>query len=448
MIVQSRKSLLALLALLWLTACQGGNQPQSAWSGFLEGQTIDVSAEVGGRIVKVAVQEGDAVQQGQPLISIDDEFVRLRLQAADANIAAAEAQLALLQTGTRPEDIKRAEARVEQARLGLIAASQAVTDTEAIRTNPQALLIAQADAETRALAATQQFTATLKQAEAADLEKNFWAEQNKMLEDGTDIRLPNGSVLHFDTPSARLVFAREQWNQAGNRAWQAWAMVDAAKAGMTIADSAFKDISEQIANPIGLDARVNQVRAARDKAAANLQAAQGALQLLRDGASPAQIQAARAALDQARAARAALDKELTRYQINAPQAGTVLRVANRTGEIVAPASPIVRLSVGGELKLRVFVPMAEVEKIRTGNPANIFVGESNPRRFAGVVTNVADRAEFSGRQAQTDNERNAQLLAIEIALKDADAQVKSGMPATAIFGRSDNAGVDSRTHHR
>ncbi|MCI0476172.1 MAG: efflux RND transporter periplasmic adaptor subunit, partial [Anaerolineales bacterium] len=64
----------------------------------------------------------------------------------------------------------------------------------------------------------------------------------------------------------------------------------------------------------------------------------------------------------------------------------------------------------------------------------VIVNELENRQVSGVVTNIAERAEFTGRAAQTDNDRNAQLIAVEIALKDADEQVKAGMPASLVLG--------------
>ncbi len=422
--------------LLLATACQSGSTSNGneVWAGFLEGKTIEVSSEVGGRVTKIAVQEGDAVLQGQPMVLLDDEFIRWRIQAANANVAAAEAQLALLESGARAEEIQKAQARADQARAAHLAAAQAYTDTVAIRATPQTLLIAKTDAEARAIAASFTLTATAMQAQAADLEAAFWGDQTRILEGGIDITLPRGGTLHFDTPSSRLAYVQEEWSKAGNRAWQAWAAVDTANANAIIASANLQDISDQLTNPIVLDNRVNQARAARDRAAALSQAADAALALLREGATTAQIQTARAAVDQARAAREALDQELTRYQIVAPNAGTVMRLPYRVGEIAAPNAPIVRLSVEGELKLRVFVPITALEKLRVGDTATVFASEPNNRKLAGVVTTIADRAEFSGRQTQTDSERNAQLIAVEIAVKDADAQVKAGMPASVVFG--------------
>lgn len=432
---------LALSAVACQTANNTTTPDNSVWTGFLEGKTLDVSAEVGGRVTSIAVEEGDVVKQGQPLATIDDEFIRLRIEIADANVSAPQAQLALLEAGARPEDLQKAQARVEQAKAALIAATQAVMDTEAIRANPQTLAILKADAQTRAIAATFNYTATAKQAEAADLESRLWADINKQLGEGSDIRLPTGTTLHFDSPQNRRVYAQSEWNRASTTAWQAWASLDIANANLATAYANWKDLSDQLANPIALDARVNQARAARARAAANVQVAAAALQVLRDGASPAQIQAARASLDQTRAARAALGQELGHYQITAPSDGVVTRVAYRVGEIVPPATAIARLSVGGELKLRVFVPMAQLERIHLGENAMIIVNELNNRPLSGTVTNIANRAEFSGRQAQTDNDRNAQLIAVEITLTNADEQVIAGMPASIVFGAVPSSGI-------
>ncbi len=441
----SIRLVLLAMTIAILTACQAANSAtaldNSVWTGFLEGKTLDVSAEVGGRVTNIAVEEGDVVKQGQPLATIDDEFIRLRVEIADANVAAAQAQLDLLQAGARSEDIRKANARVEQTQAALVAATQAVTDTEAIRANPQTLTILRTDAETRAIAATFNYTATAKQAEAADLESRLWADINKQLGEGVDIRLPTGTTLHFDSPQNRRVYAQGEWNRASTTAWQAWASLDVAHANALSAYASWKDLNDQLANPIALDARVNQARAARDRAAANVLVAQAALQSLRDGASPAQIQTARAALDQARAARAALDPELARYQIAAPREGVVTRVAYRVGEVVPAATPLVRLSVAGDLKLRVFVPMTQVERIRLGESATVIVNELSNRQVSGTITNIAERAEFAGRAAQTDDDRNAQLVAIEITLKDADEQVKAGMPASLVIGAIPSSGI-------
>lgn len=432
------RNLIFLCVLFTLAACQAAPSiklnDSETFTGFLIGETVDVSAEVGGRVANVAVQEGASVQAGQVLLMLDDEIIKLRVEIADANVSAAQAQVALLEAGARAEELDRAEARVIQARAARDLAAQALADAEAIRARPQALLIAHAQAEQRAQIAHEQLLAAAHQAQAADLEHALWEEQVRAMWDGVDVRLPNGQVVHFDTPTQKLDFAQREWNQAGNRAWQAWGAVEQAKANADAANAALKDIADQLANPIALDARVNQARAAHARTLASAQSALLVLAVLRDGSSPAQIQGTRALVDQAKSARAALDQDVKRHQIIAPRAGVVTRVFYRAGETIAPTTPLVRLSVAGDLKLRVFVPMTTLAKIKLNDAATIALDDSNNRTVSGVISFIAERAEFSGRQAQTDDERNAHLVTVEIAIKNADGQLKAGMPASAAFG--------------
>jgi membrane fusion protein YbhG len=428
-----------VLLLAGLCSCQAlpgtsSSSTAEVWTGFIEGETVDVSAQTGGRLTTLAVQEGDRVQANQPLATLDDELVQRQIEMADANIAAADAQVQLLEAGARPEDVRKAEARVEQARAALDAANQAAGDAEALRANPQSLLVLKAQAEARAQAAAQQFDAAVKQAQAADVEHQFWQEQISMVEGGVEITLPDGTTRHFGVPSARMTFLTSQSNEAGHAAWEAWGAVTTAQANKDAAAAALQDIEDQLSNPLALDANVDQASGARDRAAANLQSAQAALQVLRDGASPAQIQAARAAAAQARAARASLDQELAHYKIAAPRAGTVTQVFYRVGEVVPPAAPLVRLSVAGDLTLRVFVPMSQLDQIHLGAVRTIWLPDLNNRTSSATVTNIADQAEFTARQAQTDSERNAQLVAVELKLQNPDSAVKAGMPASVSFG--------------
>ena len=440
------KRILLILVLVVLTACQSVQTTTTTngadtFTGFLIGETVEVSSEVGGRIASVAVREGEVVQAGQTLLTLDDEMIKLRIEMAEANVAAAQAQVALLQVGARNEDIRRAEARVEQARASLVTATQALTDTLAIRANPQTLLIAQAQAQQRAQVAQEQLVASAQQAESADLEHAFWEETVRGMWAGNDVRLPNGTVLHFNTPTQKLDYAQREWSRAGTDAWQAWGAVTQAQANLDGANAALKDITEQITNSVALDTRVNLARANRDRTNAALASAQAALQVLREGASPSQVQSARAVLDQARAARASLDQELARHTIVAPKAGTVARMLYRTGEVIAATTPVTRLTVNGDLKLRVFVPMSTLAQIKLNQSANIVVPEAKNRATTATVTFIADRAEFAGRQSQTDDERNAQLVTVEMAVKNPDGQLKPGMPATAALNGTPSNGI-------
>ncbi len=69
-----------------------------------------------GWVKSVAVKEGDHVEEGQVLASLDDAQQRLALKQAEASLKAAEARLEQVEKGPSPEDIAAAEAAVKSAK--------------------------------------------------------------------------------------------------------------------------------------------------------------------------------------------------------------------------------------------------------------------------------------------------------------------------------------------
>lgn len=84
-------------------------------SGHVEATEVHVSAEVGGRIVELKVDEGARVTSGDVIALLDTRDTELQIQRARADRAAAVAQLRLLEAGSRAEDIRQGQAQVEAA---------------------------------------------------------------------------------------------------------------------------------------------------------------------------------------------------------------------------------------------------------------------------------------------------------------------------------------------
>ena len=87
--------------------------------GNVDIREVDMAFEVGGRIDEVAVEEGDRVSAGDLLAAVDPARGRDRLAQADAQIAQAEADLARLRNGNRPQEVAQARARVAAAEAAL-----------------------------------------------------------------------------------------------------------------------------------------------------------------------------------------------------------------------------------------------------------------------------------------------------------------------------------------
>jgi HlyD family secretion protein len=102
----------ALFLCLALAACSRKGDPPLL--GTLEWDRIAVAAEASEPIVRIAVAEGDVVEAGQVLLSLDTRRADARLAQARADVAQREAALSELVNGARVETI--AAARADLAR--------------------------------------------------------------------------------------------------------------------------------------------------------------------------------------------------------------------------------------------------------------------------------------------------------------------------------------------
>ncbi len=87
-----------------------------AASGTVEATEADLGFQAGGRILEIAVREGDAVEAGAVLARLDAAELRARAAAAEAQLAAARALLAELERGARPGERAQARAAADVAR--------------------------------------------------------------------------------------------------------------------------------------------------------------------------------------------------------------------------------------------------------------------------------------------------------------------------------------------
>ena len=115
---------LLLFATLMLSACQWPWQGEAGdgvidLSGTVDAREVALAFQVGGRLLSLHVDEGDAVKRGQPIAELDPVDYQLALQRAQAEAASAKMVLAALQAGTRPQALRVAEAAVVQAQSEL-----------------------------------------------------------------------------------------------------------------------------------------------------------------------------------------------------------------------------------------------------------------------------------------------------------------------------------------
>ena len=84
-------------------------------NAYVQQDKVSISAEVGGRIVEVAVHENDVVNAGDLLFRIDPAPYRIAIEQADAAIAAAQVRVSSLQTEYQTTGVDIESAREDVA---------------------------------------------------------------------------------------------------------------------------------------------------------------------------------------------------------------------------------------------------------------------------------------------------------------------------------------------
>jgi len=117
---------------LYLQKETNGKEQGLRIHGNVDIRQVEVAFEDSGRIVKILVAEGDSVKQGEKLAEIDPVRYQAAVDRAQAVVAAREQMLSRLLAGSRPEEIKAAEAKVANARAMVADAQQAYERTKAL----------------------------------------------------------------------------------------------------------------------------------------------------------------------------------------------------------------------------------------------------------------------------------------------------------------------------
>jgi HlyD family secretion protein len=106
-----------LAALIAVAGCE--RPDKDAWQGYVETEYTYVAPLEAGRIVALAVERGDQVEAGQPLFALEDDAERAARERAAAELAQAEADLADLRKGDRPQDLAIIQAQLDEARASM-----------------------------------------------------------------------------------------------------------------------------------------------------------------------------------------------------------------------------------------------------------------------------------------------------------------------------------------
>jgi HlyD family secretion protein len=123
------KKIHAILLSLLLFSCSE-QLDDGSFQGYVEGRQLNLAPRSTGILTNLNVTEGDLVEKGAMLFSVDSERAEAALSQAIAASGSAEAQLENLKKGGRPEEIRAAQETLREAEAAFKLAEQTYSRTE------------------------------------------------------------------------------------------------------------------------------------------------------------------------------------------------------------------------------------------------------------------------------------------------------------------------------
>lgn len=431
--------LLVAAALVYLNQIIEPEDTTLSASGTVEALEVVVASEISGRVADVLVREGSPVEQGQVVIRLDDEIIQAQLERANAAHRTAQAALRTVQVNYDATAIQ-----VELARRGARLEEMPVRDEAWRAYTPDEFdlpiwyfvkheKIASAEAEVGAAS------------EALEIERG---NLEALLHDATVAELiecerrlseARATFLIAEDVRERARLARDDEKLED----YADDLYDAAEAELEAAQSEYEHVlSDKVSEDV-LEARARlAVAQSRYDSAMDrlimMQTGDDSLEIQASEMSLAQAEAAltqaKTVLAQARSEVTLIELQLDKLILRAPVSGVVATRNVEPGEVLPAGAVALTIDQLDDLKIIVYVPEDRYGRIELGQQAVVRVDTFAEETFLGTVVRIADRAEFTPRNVQTDEGRRTTVFAVELELVDPSGRLKPGMPADVDFG--------------
>jgi HlyD family secretion protein len=356
-------------AAYWLLAARTNGDPNKILvSGNIEVIDAQVSFKIPGRVEKRFVDEGQMVKQGDKIAELDTTDLRCDVDLRRAELHAAQAALAELLAGSRPEEIAAAKATMDKM-------ARALADLEA-GSRPQEIAAAEATALSTA--------ADEHQAEL-DLGRSKQLFQRKAI-----------SNEEYDRSQTAYQVAVQKHLQA---------------------EAQRKLVQEGYRKQV-----IEQARAALAQAKAQYD-------LVVAGPRKETIDQARAKVEQVAANLKLAETRLGYATVVSPLSGVVLSKNIEPGEFVVAGTPIVTVGDLVNVWLRAYIEEPDLDRVKVGQRA--IVTTDAGKTFEGHVGFISSEAEFTPKNVQTQKERVKLVYRIKIDITNPNMELKPGMPADA-----------------
>ncbi len=463
------KYILILVFLLAFSSCDTllpQEEDSLSASGVIEAVQVNVSPEIGGRVAEVFASEGENVEPGEVLFRLEADSL-----IAQRNLALTAKDLAQAQLETATKSIETASVALSAAEAGVASAQsqyELVLDSARQQEGPGRIdswneelprefslptwyfqkeeLISAANAEAekskdayeieianyasiRDLASN----ADLKNAEERLIEAQtafILAEQlldREIQREGREEIEDFLEILH-DEAEAELEAAQSSYDTMLSE--QSFSDVLEARARLSVAREKYETAMDHL-NSLLTGSQSRTVAAAQAgvlQAQAAVEQAQAQLFQAESSVTQAEL-----AVAQAQAGVEIIDLQIEKLEVPAAVPGTIVTRNIEKGELIQPGVAAFTITQLDQLTIKVYVPENIYGQINLGDQVTVKVDSYPDEVFAAQVVKIADQAEFTPRNVQTQEERQTTVFEIGLAVEDPTGRLKPGMPADVTF---------------
>lgn len=123
-----------------------------------------------------------------------------------------------------------------------------------------------------------------------------------------------------------------------------------------------------------------------------------------------------------------LNDQIKRANITNPLNGTVITKYAEAGEFTSPGKALYKIADLSTITLRAYISGSQLSEVKIGQEVKVRVdkGKDEYKEFAGIITWISDKAEFTPKTIQTKDERANLVYAAKIKVKN-DGYLKIGM---------------------
>jgi HlyD family secretion protein len=349
-------------------------------SGNIELTEVNIAFKTSGRLIERNADEGDTVKRGMVIARLDRDQLLAQKEMQQAGLESAQSQLAQAESALAWQKATLA-ADIEQ-RTADVASTEARLAELKNGSRPQEKLDAKAAVD------------------AAESE----AQRSKADWDRAQPLFKNDDISKAQYDQFRM-----KWESAAaalRSATEKQALVDAGPRVETIQAQ---------------QGQLDRARGALKMAEANR------IEMKR---REQELTTRRAEVERSRANLEMIDTQLADTIAVCPLDGVVLVKAAEVGEILAPGTSVLTVGDLAHPWLRGYINETDKPRVKIGAKARVTT-DSPDKVYWGRVGFIADEAEFTPKQIQTQQERVKLVYRIKIDLDNPKGELKANMPADA-----------------